>query len=108
MKPAVSLHITPARTVNGQTITFRGAVSGGHEPRTGLTLDVEYRQGSRWMIYDTVRADPRDGRFVYRYTFHRTTQSITYSFRVAIPPGGVAAYPFQPAASAMRSVHVDP
>jgi hypothetical protein len=108
VRPAVSLAITPSRTTNGHTITFTGAVSGGFEPPGGLTLDVEYLEGSRWMVYDTVRASPPGGRFEYRYTFRRTTQSITYTFRVAIPAGGVAGYPFAPAASPARSVHVDP
>ena len=106
--PPISLRITPTRTVNGHTITFTGQVSGGHEPRGGLPLELEYREGSRWMIYDVVRTRPGDGRFLYRYTFRRTTQSITYSFRVAIPASGVSGYPYQPAASPARSVHVDP
>jgi len=60
------------------------------------------------MIYDTVRARPGDGGFRYRYTFERTTQSITYTFRVAIPPTGVDGYPYIAAASPARWVHVDP
>ena len=106
--PAISLRITPTQTVNGHTISFTGQVSGGQEPRGGLPLELEYREGSRWMIYDVVRTRPRDGRFIYRYTFRRTTQSITYSFRVAIPASGVSGYPYQPTASPARSVHVDP
>ena len=108
VRPTISLAITPTRTVNGHTITFTGRVSGGQEPRGGLPLELEYREGSRWMIYDVVRTRPRDGRFTYRYTFRRTTQSITYSFRVAIPASGVSGYPYQPTASPPRSVHVDP
>ncbi len=106
--PAISLAITPDRTFNGHTITFSGRVSGGYEPRGGLALELEYREGTRWMVYDVVRARPGDGRFSYRYTFRRTTQSITYTFRVAIPSSGVSGYPYQPAASPARSVHVDP
>jgi hypothetical protein len=106
--PAISLRITPTHTVNGHTITFTGRVSGGQEPRGGLPLELEYREGSRWMIYDVARTRPGDGRFIYRYTFKRTTQSITYSFRVAIPASGVSGYPYQPTASPARSVHVDP
>jgi hypothetical protein len=60
------------------------------------------------MIYQIIHADPADGHFVYRYTFRRTTESITYSFRFAIPASGVAGYPFASAASPARSVHVDP
>ena len=108
VRPSVSLTITPSSTTNGHTIAFAGAVSGGSEPRGGLTLDVEYLEGSSWKVYDTVLASPGSGRFIYRYTFRRTTQSITYTFRVAIPPAGVSGYPFLPAASPARSVHVDP
>jgi hypothetical protein len=108
VRPAISLQITPTHTFNGHTITFTGRVSGGGEPRGGLPLDLEYRAGSRWMIYDVVRARPGDGRFIYRYTFKRTTQSITYTFRVAIPAAGVSGYPYQSTASPARSVRVDP
>ncbi len=90
VRPSVSLTITPASTTNGHTIAFTGAVSGGSEPRGGLALDVEYLEGTSWKVYDTVLASPRSGRFTYRYTFHRTTQPITYPFRVAIPPSGVS------------------
>jgi hypothetical protein len=106
--PEISLSITPTSTFNGDTITFRGRVSGGHEPRGGLPLEMEYLEGRQWMIYQIIHADPADGHFVYRYTFRRTTESITYSFRFAIPASGVAGYPFASAASPARSVHVDP
>ena len=106
--PSIALAITPTRTRNGHTITFTGALAGGYEPRGGVPLELEYREGSRWMVYDTVWARPGDGRFSYRYTFERTTQPITYTFRVAVPPDGVSGYPYQAVASPARSVHVDP
>ena len=106
--PAITLRISPARTSNGHTITFSGRVAGGDEPRGGLPLALEYREGSRWMIYTEVAAATGDGRFSYRYTFERTTQSITYTFRMAIPASGVPGYPYQPTVSPARSVHVDP
>ncbi len=106
--PRISLTITPTSTSNGHTITFRGRVSGGDEPRGGLPLELEYLEGSQWMIYTLIHAAPADGSFSYSYTFRRTTQPITYTFRVAIPTTGVSGYPFQPAVSAPRSVHVDP
>ena len=74
----------------------------------GLPLELEYLEGSQWMIYTLIHAAPADGSFSYSYTFRRTTQPITYTFRVAIPATGVSGYPFQPAVSAPRSVHVDP
>jgi len=105
---SVSLSIAPTHTSNGGTITFSGRVSGGDEPRGGLPLELEYLEAGRWMIYTVIPSDPADGRFSYRYTFRRTTRSITYTFRVAIPAAGVAGYPFEAAASPARSVHVIP
>jgi hypothetical protein len=106
--PQITLRITPTSTTNGHTITFTGHVSGGFIASAGLPLEVEYREGSQWLIYTQVRANSRSGRFDWRYTFERTTESITYNFRVAIPPAGVAGYPYAPTASPMRSVHVEP
>jgi hypothetical protein len=106
--PSISLSITPTSTSNGHTITFTGNVSGGHEPPGGLTLEIEYREGTNWMIYDTTRTRRGDGRYLWQYTFRRTTQPITYWFRVAIPSSGVAGYPYVPVASAARGVHVVP
>jgi hypothetical protein len=106
--PRITLHITPAHTTNGHTVTFTGRVSGGLIARPGLPLNVEYREGNQWLVYTQVRADPQTGLFRWRYTFMRTTESITYNFRVAIPSSGVVGYPYAPAASPTRSVHVDP
>jgi hypothetical protein len=106
--PRITLEITPTHTSNGHTITFSGAVSGGHQPSGGLPLELEYREGTSWMNYTLVLTDARSGRYLYRYTFRRTTQSITYTFRFAVPAGGVPGYPFAPAVSPARSVSVAP
>ena len=106
--PTVTLRITPRSTTNGHTISFGGRVLGGYIAHGGLPLEIEYREGRRWMIYTEVVASAATGRFHWRYTFERTTESITYSFRVAIPATGVAGYPYQPAVSPVRSVQVDP
>ena len=106
--PTISLQITPHHTINGHTITFTGRVAGGYIETPGLPVQIEYREGSKWMVYTDVLASATNGRFRYRYTFERTTESITYTFRVAIPATGVAGYPYQPTASPARSVHVDP
>ncbi len=106
--PSIGLSISPARVRNGQTITYRGQVAGGYIPASGLPLQVEYRDGRRWRTFDQTRARARDGRFVYRYTFRRTTIPIVYTFRVAIPRAGVTAYPYAPGASRARSVRVNP
>ena len=104
----ISNAITPTQTSNGHTITFTGRVAGGHLPRGGLPLELEYLEGKTWMMYVVVRASGADGRFVYRYTFRRTTQPITYTFRFVVPSTGVAGYPYRPGTSPARSVHVVP
>lgn len=106
--PRITLRISPQATTNGHTIVFTGRVLGGYIAAHGLPLEIEYREGSRWMVYTDVLAAPASGRFRWSYTFERTTESITYTFRVAIPATGVAGYPYKPAASPARSVHVDP
>jgi hypothetical protein len=108
VRPSISLTVLPKRTRNGRTITYRGRVYGGYIPRDGLALNVEYRDGSRWRAFDQTRARGRDGSFVYRYTFKRTTIPIIYRFRVAIPGAGVTGYPYEASASRTRSVRVDP
>lgn len=106
--PRVTLSITPRRTTNGHTMTLSGRVLGGYIERGGLPLEVEYREGRRWMIYTEILANAATGHFRWRYTFARTTRSIDYTFRVVIPATGIAGYPYQPTASAPRSIHVDP
>jgi len=108
VKPSIALSVRPRRTRNGRTITFRGRVYGGYIPRDGLTLNVEYRDGSRWRAFDQTRGRGSGGRFVYRYTFKRTTIPIIYRFRVAIPGAGVTGYPYEATASRLRAVRVDP
>ena len=106
--PRLTLRITPRSTTNGHSMTLTGRVLGGYIAPHGLPLEIEYRDGSRWMIYTEVLADADTGRFRWTYTFERTTESITYTFRVAIPATGVSDYPYEPVASPSRSVHVDP
>ncbi|HEX3874202.1 MAG TPA: hypothetical protein VHW26_08655 [Solirubrobacteraceae bacterium] len=108
VKSSVALTVGPKRTTNGRTIIFRGHVYGGYIPAAGLTLNLEYRDGTRWRPFDQTRARGKTGTFVYRYTFKRTTVPIIYKFRVAIPGAGVTGYPYEAAASRSRSVRVDP
>jgi hypothetical protein len=108
VRPSISLTVLPTHTRNGHTITYRGRVYGGHIPTGGLTLNVEYLDGSRWRAFDQTKARGEDGSFVYRYTFRRTTIPIIYTFRVAIPGTGEAGYPYEATASRRRSVRVDP
>lgn len=100
--PVIALQITPRQTHNGGTIIWRGRVIGGPLPPGGLTLLVEVKIGGRWETFDQLAT--ANGRFAYRYAFQRTTQTTTYTFRVAIPSSGAAGYAYLPSAS--RSIRV--
>jgi hypothetical protein len=102
--PKISLRITPRHTHNNSTITWRGEVSGGPYPPGGVGLQVQVREDRRWVTFDDLVT--RGGRFSYRYTFHRTTQPTTYTFRVSLPYGGSVGYPYRWAASRKIAIHV--
>jgi hypothetical protein len=102
--PRIRLKIAPRRTHNGATIGWRGEIAGGPFPGRGVTLLVEVREGRRWQVFDQVVA--RRGRFRYRYTFLRTLQPTTYTFRVALPAGGSSGYHYRPAGSNTIKIHV--
>jgi hypothetical protein len=70
-----------------------------------LSLAIAPSGASNWHN-DHLRGD---GGFFWQCTFDRTTQPITYWFRVAVPASRVSDYaPYVPVASPPRSVHVDP
>lgn len=102
--PDISLRISPRRTHNGRTILWRGEVSGGPYPPQGVSLQVQVREGRRWQTFDNLVT--HNGRFSYRYTFHRTTRPTTYRFRVSLPYAGSVGYPYRWAASHMIAIHV--
>jgi hypothetical protein len=107
IRPRIDLRIVPQSTSNGHRIRWSGTVVGGPYPAAGVTLDVEVDEGGRWRIFEQVVARAR-GRFQYSYRFHATTESTTYTFRVALPANGARGYPYAPGASNAVAVHVAP
>jgi hypothetical protein len=107
IRPRIKLRIDPHHTINGRTVFWRGAVTGGPYPPQGVTLDVEVREGRRWRIFDQIVTN-RKGQFRYSYRFHATTEPTTYLFRVALPRGGTGSYPYTPGGSDTIRVHVSP
>jgi hypothetical protein len=105
IRPRIKLRIGPHSTSNGHTIHWSGTIAGGPYPAQGVTLDVEVREGKHWRIFDQVVAN-RKGRFHYHYRFRATTESTTYTFRVALPDTGAQDYPYMPGASGTVEVHV--
>jgi len=104
VRPRIRLAISPRRTYDGGTISWRGRITGGPYPSDGVTLLVEVKDGRRWQPFDEVVA--HKGRFRYRYTFLRTSSPTTYRFRVSLPASGSAGYAYSPSGSNEVSVHV--
>lgn len=105
VRPSIRLTITPQRTRNGGTITWRSRMKGGPYPAAGIPLQMQVREGTRWQTFDEI-AVVRDGRIGYRYTFRRTNQPTTYRFRLALPSGGAVGYPYASGASNTVRVYV--
>lgn len=92
--PIIKLVIGPSQTHNDGIITWRGTISGGPYPANGVALLIQVREGHRWQTFDQITTST--GLFAYRYTFRRTTQPTTYTFRVALPNSGSGGYPYIP------------
>jgi hypothetical protein len=74
---------------NGQSVVFRGAVSGA--PRNARkVVELQVRKGSSWMTFRSTRL--RNGRFTERYRFRRTRGRVTYVFRARVRQE--AGFPF--------------
>ena len=104
VRPRIALAISPTRTANHQTIDWSGSIASGPYPRGGVALLVQVREGDRWVTFDQIVAS--EGRFAYQYTFARTDQPTSYLFRVSLPHGGAAGYPYTWGASAPIRVYV--
>lgn len=103
--PKITLHISPRRTHDNATITWRGRIEGGPYPAGGMPLLAQVKEGKRWQTFDEIVV--HNGKIGYRYTFRRTSKPTTYSFRVALPSGGAVNYDYAaPAASRKVEVHV--
>jgi hypothetical protein len=97
------LTATPRRLRNGSAVTFRGRVSGA-PARSRKLLELQVRQGARWLTFATLRLT--SGRFTYRYRFTRTRQTTRYVFRAIVP--GDAGWPYASGASNHVAVSVHP
>lgn len=102
--PKIRLTISPRRTFNDGTVTWRGRVQGAPYPAGGVTLLVEVKERAHWQPFDEIAASK--GFFIYRYTFLRTTQPTSYHFRVALPANGAGGYDYTPGGSNTVTVHV--
>lgn len=94
------------RLRNGRALTLRGRLLGGHVPRRGVNLTVQWKDRHRWRPFAQIKANKK-GTFSYAYRFTRTRAHITYTLRVQVSKGQLD-YPFQPVASNAVKVTVGP
>jgi hypothetical protein len=107
IQPAIKLWITPHRTSNWHKIHWSGTIAGGPYPPQGVSLDIEYREGGRWKIFNQTVAGSK-GRFHFKYRFRTTTEPTIYTFRVALPDTGAQEYDYTHGASNTVKVYVAP
>ncbi len=84
----------------GSLAHFSGRVAGGHLPRRGVTIELQWLDGSRWRPVASI-VTGRRGRFTYNYRFSSRARGFRYSFRAVVTRGQID-YPFAPGRSGVR------
>jgi hypothetical protein len=102
----LSAHIVPPLLRNGQSMVLSGRLAGIGRAPDGKRVEVQVIAGGRWLTVGRPRAGA-DGRFAWRYRFHRTVLEAIYSFRVRVP-GGSARWPWSTTATGRLHIHVLP
>jgi hypothetical protein len=98
---AGTLRVSRRRVLNGQAVTFSGAVRSVPLPPGGKLVELQVHLSNRWQTFRTTRTDS-SGRWSIPYKFKRTRGVQRYRFRLGLPPE--ASYPF--AAGKSRSLVV--
>jgi hypothetical protein len=95
-----SISLDASSIMAGGRLTIRGQVLGGHVPRGGLEVTIDYRQlgapGSGTL--GTVRTDRR-GRYAFSQYFSPSTRGLHYELW-AVVPRGQSGWPYMGAATA--------
>lgn len=100
VKLVVRGRITLTVRQTGSLARFGGRIAGGHVPGRGVTIELQWRDGSRWRPVASIVTD-RHGRFGYSYRFSSRARGFRYSFRAVVTRGQID-YPFTPGRSRVR------
>lgn len=98
-----TLEVDHDHVLNGQSVTFSGAVEGRPLPTDGKLVELQYRAGHEWSTFRTIRSDAK-GAWSIEYPFRRTCGVEEYRFRARLP--GEAGYPLEPGHSHVVTVTV--
>jgi hypothetical protein len=104
VRSSTSFAVSRRSVVNGQAVTFRGHLRGGHIPAEGKIIALQVLSRGRWRPFATTRANAQSGRWTYVYRFDGTRGRIRYRFRVRVLRE--ATYPFSTGTSGNRRVLV--
>lgn len=102
VRAPLTLSVSPSKTRNGKTISFRGSIPGATAP--GVRVELQARAGSRWVPFRT--AALKRGRFTAGYRFTSTTARTRYKFRAVVRAD--PDLPYAPATSKIVEVLVRP
>ncbi len=70
--------------INGEYVTFRGRLTGGWVPAAGALVELQVRTRGQWRTFAQPRANPRTGRWSYRYRFQTVQGGASFTFRARI------------------------
>ena len=98
--------IRPSRknVVNGEYVTFKGRVKGGHIPPEGTLVELQVFTRKRWRTFAQPRAAADTGRWSFMYRFETISGNV--SFRVRARIRRQSNYPFAQGGSKTVRVHV--
>ncbi len=81
---ASTLHASPRRLRNGQSVRFMGRLRSLPTPAAGKLVELQVVLSGRWQTFRTTRTDP-GGAWGMRYRFRRSCGLLRYRFRARLP-----------------------
>ena len=99
-----TLDVNRRNAVNGEYVTFRGRVKGGHLPSGGKLVELQVFTRRRWRTFALLRADATTGRWTYQYRFETIRGTTRFRFRARVQRE--AGYPFHTGTSRQVGVVV--
>jgi hypothetical protein len=94
VRAPVKVHVNAHRLANGQVMTWKGKLAG--PVPGGLQAFMQVWRGTYWQTFQQTPV-ARDGRWIGRYRFRRTSATQRYVFRLLVPHQ--AGYPYAPGSS---------
>ena len=104
VRASTTIGVNRHKAVNGEYVTFRGRVRGGHIPTGGKLVELQVFTRRLWRTFAVPRADPKTGRWSYMYRFETISGTARFRFRARVR--AEAGYPFHTGSSRQVGVTV--